>query len=105
MPVTPKSLSFHLFLEANRRLWPEKTEAGCEQVRAERREMFTAHRIFIITKTQPKARERLTVYCCNNRYYSVGLVLSVDSGFWGVSAASVAISGSLHSFCLASIRR
>jgi hypothetical protein len=30
--------------------------AGCEQVRAERREMFTAHRIFIIAKSQPKAR-------------------------------------------------
>ena len=56
MPVGPKSLSFHLFLEANRRLWAEKTEAGCEQVRAERREMLTDHRIFIMAKSQTKAR-------------------------------------------------
>jgi hypothetical protein len=105
MPVTPKSLSFHLFLEANQRLWAEKTEVGCEQVRAERREMLTAHRIFIMAKSQPKARDRLATYCCSNRYYSVGLVLSVDSGFGAVSSPSVTISGSLHSFCLASIRR
>jgi len=30
--------------------------AGCEQVRAERREMLTAHRIFIIARSQTKAR-------------------------------------------------
>jgi hypothetical protein len=29
---------------------------GCEQVCAERREMFTARGIFIIAKNQPKAR-------------------------------------------------
>jgi hypothetical protein len=29
---------------------------GCEQVRAERREMLTAHRIFVIAKSRHRAR-------------------------------------------------
>ena len=39
-----------------RRVFAPKIRVGCEQVCAERREMLTGRRIFIIAKSQPKVR-------------------------------------------------